>query len=185
MQLRRAEPADARAVAGLHVAAWKAAFPGLLPQDYLDDLAPEDRLGAWEEALAPSPWPIVVVAEEDGALLGFACVSPSRDEDAGEEVGELQTLYVDPSTWRTGVGTALLDAGCEELATAGFTTATLWVLGVNERARRFYERHGWRPDGAIKEHDWVAFVATDVRYRRPLGSRRAEPPSVGQEMVKE
>ena len=171
MQLRRAEPADARAVAELHVAAWKAAYPGLVPQDYLDDLAPEDRQGAWEEALASDPWPVVLVAEENGSLLGFSSVSPSGDEDAGPGVGEVQTLYVGPGAWRRGVGTALLEAACGELAASGCTTATLWVLGVNERARRFYERNGWRPDGATKEHDWVAFVATDVRYRRALPTR--------------
>ena len=168
MQVRRAEPDDARAIAELHVAAWKAAFPGLLPQDYLDDLAPEDRLGEWEQALGSSPWPVVLVAEEGGALLGFAALSPSRDDDSDPTVGEVQTLYVGPGVWRSGVGRALLERAGEELASAGFTTATLWVLDVNERARRFYERHGWQLDGASKVHDWVAFVATDVRYRRAL-----------------
>ena len=172
VQLRRARPADAGAIAGLHVAAWKAAYPGLLPQDYLDDLSPEDRVGGWEEALQSTPWPLVLVAEEDGALLGFASLSPSRDEDAGDGEGEVQTLYVGPGAWRSGVGTALLEAATEELADAGFTSAVLWVLDVNDRARRFYERSGWAPDGATKEHDWVAFVATDVRYRRTLGPLR-------------
>lgn len=168
VRLRRARPADARAIAELHVATWKAAYPGLLPQDYLDDLAPEDRLGDWERALASSPWPVVLVAEAEGSLLGFASLAPSGDEDACGSVGEVQTLYVGPAAWRGGVGTALLEAASEVLVAAGFTTGTLWVLDVNDRARRFYERNGWRADGATKAHDWVAFVATDVRYRRPL-----------------
>lgn len=168
VRLRRARAADARAIAELHVATWKSAYPGLLPQDYLDDLAPEDRLGDWEQALAASPWPVVLVAEEGRSLVGFASVSPSRDEDAEDTVGEVQTLYVGPGAWRGGVGTALLVAAGEVLAEAGFTTGTLWVLDVNDRARRFYERNGWTADGATKEHDWIAFVATDVRYRRIL-----------------
>ena len=170
VRLRRARAADARAIAELHVATWKAAYPGLLPQGYLDDLAPEDRLGDWEQALAASPWPVVLVAEEGPSLLGFASVSPSRDEDADGTVGEVQTLYVSPGAWHGGVGTALLAAAGDVLAEAGFTTGTLWVLDVNDRARRFYERNGWTADGATKEHDWVAFVATDVRYRRSLAA---------------
>ena len=172
MPLRRARPADARAIAELHVATWKAAYPGLLPRDYLEALTPEDRLSGWEEALASSPWPVVLVAESGRDLLGVASLGPSADEGADGSVGEVQTLYVGPATWHRGVGTALLEEACRELAGAGFTTATLWVLDVNERARRFYEGNGWRPDGATKEHDWVAFVATDVRYARAL-----EPPS--------
>lgn len=149
---------------------WKAAFPGLLPQGYLDALAPADRLEQWEHALAsPGPWPSVLVADEDGELLGFAAAGPTRDDDADPAtVGELYTLYVDPGAFGTGLGAALLEAAVGELIAGGFARATLWVLHSNARARRFYEAHGWAADGATKEHDWDAFVATDVRYRRPL-----------------
>lgn len=43
MQLRWAEPADAMAVAQIHVRAWQVAYRGLMPAAYLDALVPEDR----------------------------------------------------------------------------------------------------------------------------------------------
>lgn len=167
--LRRATAQDAPAIADVHVRAWKAAYPGLLPQDYLDALRAEDRIGMWEETLAGAPWPAVLVAGEAGSLAGFCSFGPTRDDDADPAVtGELYTIYVDPTAWRTGTGRGLLEAATTGLAGAGFSEATLWTLGVNDGARAFYERFGWRPDGATKRHDWGAFVATDARYRRPL-----------------
>jgi len=168
VKIRRARPEDAHAIATVHVRSWKTAFSGLLPQDYLDALRPEDRLGQWQEALSSSPWPVVLVGEEAGRVVGFVAVAPSGDAGAGDDVGEVETVYLDPGAWGSGRGAMLLDAGLAELERAEFARATLWVLHSNERARRFYERHGWVADGAVKEHDWVAFTATDVRYGRAL-----------------
>jgi ribosomal protein S18 acetylase RimI-like enzyme len=79
-------------------------------------------------------------------------------------VGEIMTFYLDPSVFGTGGADLLMRAVLVALRAAHFRAAVLWVLGTNARARRFYERHGWRPDGRSKLHDWGAFVATDVRY---------------------
>lgn len=165
MRLRRAGPGDAPGITEVHVRAWKEAYPGLIPQDYLDALGVEDRLGQWDEALSGGPWPVVLVAEEGGTVLGFASIGPTRDDDLdGRRVGELQTLYLDPGRWGTGLGAQLHDEAMAELRRAGFVSASLWALDTNARARRFYERRGWTADGTTKLHDWGAFVATDVRY---------------------
>jgi ribosomal protein S18 acetylase RimI-like enzyme len=72
----------------------------------------------------------VWVAEEDGRILGFASLTDH----------ELTNLYVDPDAHGRGVGTALL-ARAKERRPDGFR---FWVFQQNERARRFYERHGAR-----------------------------------------
>jgi hypothetical protein len=57
----------------------------------------------------------------------------------------------------------------EELVAAGHHEAIVWVLQGNERGRAFYERWGWRPDGATKEEpNGDAPPLVDVRYRRRL-----------------
>ena len=177
--IRKAEPADAMAVATVHVRSWQGAFAGLIPQSFLDSLTPKGQLGAWQTFL-DSPPPLfggaLVLVTDDERIVGFASFGPTRDEDdagtdAGSEddrVGEVMTLYLDPSVWGRGAGAMLLKESVEELARAGCRLATLWVLETNARARRFYERMGWDPDGASKLHDWKAFVATDVRYRLEL-----------------
>ncbi len=37
--IRRARPADAAAIGAVHVAAWRSAYPGILPDDYLARLS--------------------------------------------------------------------------------------------------------------------------------------------------
>jgi GNAT superfamily N-acetyltransferase len=83
-------------------------------------------------------------------------------------VGKLLAICVDPEHWDSGVGRLLVVAAREQLRRDGFTEAALWVLDGNARARRFYERDGWAPDGA-RQTKTVAGVALDeVRYRRTL-----------------
>jgi ribosomal protein S18 acetylase RimI-like enzyme len=179
MDIRRAVAGDAVAIATVHVRSWQGSFPGLIPQDYLDALRPEHRLAEWEHTLAATRWPqrgtFVLLgrvgpdrAGED-AVVGFVSISPSRDADADGATGEVQTIYLDPDAVGSGAGRMLMGAALDEFRRAGFRSATLWVLETNARARRFYERQGWKPDGASKLHDWGSFSATDVRYAIALG----------------
>ncbi len=68
-----------------------------------------------------------------------------------EGVGELNGLYLDPDCWSRGVGSVLLGAAERGLREAGFSRAVLWTIAAYERTR-IYERLGWRPDGAKKQH---------------------------------
>jgi GNAT superfamily N-acetyltransferase len=173
MEIRRARPADALAIATVHVRSWQAAYRGLLPQDFLDHLDPLRGAEQWEAVLETTRWPTtgtVVLIDESATVCGVAHMSPTRDDDDDpRSVGELQTLYLDPPVWRRGGGSLLLQTAQLQLAEAGFEKASAWVLENNSGARSFYERHNWRPDGATKFHDWGAFMATDVRYRVTLG----------------
>jgi GNAT superfamily N-acetyltransferase len=85
------------------------------------------------------------------------------DED-GAGRGELYAIYVDPQRWGDGTGVALEEAARAHLRDEHFTEATLWTLSANTRARRFYEKRGWRLDGSTKE----LMGATCVRYRTEL-----------------
>jgi ribosomal protein S18 acetylase RimI-like enzyme len=109
----------------------------------------------------------VLVAEEDGALLGFVACGECRDPDAGPGTGELQTFFVAAESWRSGVGRALMAAALADLAARGYAEATVWSFAANERANAFYEAHGFTPDGAERaEEDWADIP--EIRYRRTL-----------------
>ena len=56
----------------------------------------------------------------------------------------LHQLFVRPEAWGTDVAPSLL----EQAVAAG--ARLLWVMEQNARARRFYEKHGWRPDGRTR-----------------------------------
>jgi len=170
VRVRRARPDDAVAIAHVHVRSWQSAYRGLVPQEYLDGLDPERRRQMWERVLATDGWPRsgTLVAENDDGVVAFAHVGPSRDDDAEGTVGELSAIYALSTVWGTGVGRALMAEALRTLAGAGYAEATLWVLDTNERARRFYEAAGWRPDGAVKVDSTRGFPLAEVRYRRAM-----------------
>jgi L-amino acid N-acyltransferase YncA len=167
--IRPATPEDARAIAEVHVASWRYAYRGLLPDDYLEKLSVEERAArrlAW--FADPTPHSGVLVAEVSGRIVGSASFGPSRDDDAVAGTGEVPAIYVEPAVLGTGVGRELLAASTEGMRDAGFTRAILWVLEANARARRFYERAGWRWDGTVSQHDFDCANLPVVRYARDL-----------------
>jgi GNAT superfamily N-acetyltransferase len=169
LTVRSALAADATPIAQVHVAGWQVGYAGLLPADYLARLSVEQRADRWAAILAdPSAAGTTLVAELGGAIIGFASVGPSRDDDAAPGAGELWAIYVDPPHWGTGAGHGLHEAALQELRDAEMTRATLWVLHGNQRAQSFYERRGWTADGATKT-DWRDDVRLDEqRYRLGL-----------------
>jgi GNAT superfamily N-acetyltransferase len=165
LELRDARPGDEPAVGEVHVRAWKQAYRGLLPGDYLDALRPEHRIAGYRFAGEAPPHTLLAI--ESGLLLGFATFGPARDADA-QGAGELFALYVDPDSWRGGAGRALLAAARGRLHADGHEQAILWVLEGNVPAERFYEADGWRRDGASRWEDPWGVRSRVLRYRRAL-----------------
>jgi RimJ/RimL family protein N-acetyltransferase len=158
--IRRAVVADAPAIAELHVRTWQSAYRHVFPAGPLDAMAADDaRVEGWRQNVVDPDVPVFVV-DEDG-IVGFVAVGPSRDEDCD---GELWGIYVVPEAWGTGAGAELMRAGLDYLG-ARFGEAILWVLDDNPRARRFYEKHGWAPDGATKRGTHLGVDVDEVRYR--------------------
>jgi ribosomal protein S18 acetylase RimI-like enzyme len=107
----------------------------------------------------------VLVAEQDRALVGFVAFGPADGEANDLKLGEIYAIYLDSAHWGQGHGRALLSAAMEGLRCRGFDEAVLWVLETNERARRFYEKAGWKTDGQTKTEERGPVVLNDVRYR--------------------
>lgn len=167
MLIRPAQPEDALAVARVHVRSWQAAYRSLLPDEYLDQLRPEDRAARYDFSHTDPQKPYTQVAESDGVILGFATTAPARDADCAG-LGELLALYVAPESWGQGTGQQLVAAARQRLADEGFAELVLWMLEGNVRADRFYRKDGWLPDGAQKRDEIWGITVSEIRYRRPL-----------------
>ena len=122
----------------------RAAFTDLLPAGHEFPEPDPERWYALVEDGAVS----MLMAEEDGELLGFSACGESRDEDAAPSVGELRSFFVAAGRWGRGVGRALMAAALESLRERGCAEATVWSFAANERANAFYEKHGFTRDGA-------------------------------------
>ena len=167
MNLRPAIPDDAMAVAQVHVRAWQAAYRGLMPDDYLAGLRPEERAQRYDFASLDPARPSTLVAIEADTVLGFATISPARDSDAAGQ-GELCALYVEPDCWGRGIGRALASAAYGDLYRLGFRKAVLWVVAGNARAKQFYRADGWIPDGSHRPHRVGNVTVETARYNRAL-----------------
>ena len=139
-----------------------------MPERVLDGLSVAQRDEAWRQALSREQARSgVFVAVDEGSVRGFCAVAaPSRDGDADDRVAEIGAIYVDPDAWRIGVGRALMDVALADLRLGNWRWVTLWVLAENHRARDFYARFGFEPDGAETTHERSG--QTQVRLRAPL-----------------
>jgi GNAT superfamily N-acetyltransferase len=167
MLVRPAQPSDAAAVAGVHVRSWQGGSRGLLPDEYLDALRPEDRAARYTFGDPDPLAPLTIVAVEAGTICGFASIGPCQDGDA-DGSGELLALYVDPDRWGLGIGRSLMVEARGRLLRHGFARARLWLLAGNRRAERFYRIDGWEPDGARRQGEVWDLAVDELRYRRGL-----------------
>jgi GNAT superfamily N-acetyltransferase len=164
-RVRHARLDDAAAIAEVHVRTWQAAYQHVFGAERLAGVTVEQRLPMWRQILQNVEQTALVAEDDDGRIVGWCTVGPSRDEDAD---GELWGIYVLSDAWGNGAGTALLAAGVDALRDSGCREVILWVLEDNPRARRFYEREGWLLDDARKEDEFLGVGVAEVRYRRAL-----------------
>jgi ribosomal protein S18 acetylase RimI-like enzyme len=158
---------DADAIGAVHVASWRVAYRDAAPEGWLQSQTVAERSESWHRHLTAAESTRAFVAVDEAAtVVGFSGLAlPSRDPDAGPRTAEIATFYVDPAAWRMGAGRALMEASLEEFAALGFTTATLWVLEENARARAFYAATGFTADGARQRPaDWP----DEIRLRRSI-----------------
>jgi putative acetyltransferase len=129
VSLRPYETHDADACHALWLRAWQAAYPDLNFAARLDWW--RDR---WREELVP--FAKIVVAEREGAAIGFVTIDPKSLY--------LDQLVVAPDSWGGGIGAALI-AEAKIISPYGID---LDVNTDNARAIRFYEKCGFAITGA-------------------------------------
>lgn len=140
--LQAADVADASSIADIHTSARREAMP------YLPTLHSDEETLHWVTEIV-LPHQVVWVAVEGESVAGYMAMDGA----------ELNDLYVHPDMQGGGIGTALLDKA-KELSPGHLG---LWTFQRNARARRFYERRGFRvvefTDGRDNEER-----EPDVRY---------------------
>lgn len=168
VEIGKATLADAKRIAKIQVAGWKAGYRGILPDGFLDRLDPEARVPMWERFLRNEEG-LMLVARSSSEPLGFCHLIPSRDAD-GEHSAEITAIYVDPHHWRSGCGRRLFEVALASAADQGYAGMTLWVLTENSRGRGFYEAMGMHADGAMKTEERPGCTLHEVRYRIGLSA---------------
>lgn len=157
-EVRLAVPEDAWALGDIHVVCWREAYAHLFSPDFLAALDVNRHRKQWAGRLAaPGPNHYLVAVVND-RVVGLAWTAPSCEKPSVRHL-ELVGLYLLAAHHGQGLGQALLDAA------VGNGPASLWMAQDNPRARAFYARNGFTPDGAYKvEPSWEDL--TEVRLVR-------------------
>jgi len=166
--IRKATIEDAEAIARIHVQAWREAYRGIIPAEYLAGLSEEMKAAFWRQQLA-SGRSVTLVALDGEKVVGWASGGPSQSAES-TAVREIFAIYISPSVWRRGVGRKLM----QEIETAllGTGPIILWVLRANQSAFQFYEKLGYHHDGGEKAADFGGVRLQALRLRRHIGAAK-------------
>jgi ribosomal protein S18 acetylase RimI-like enzyme len=139
ISIREATCSDVQGIAHVHVAAWKTAYRGIVPQPFLDSLDVASRVETWKGEFDKGGSHICV-AENETEVCGFASGGalrePIEDFDA-----EIYAIYLLPTVKGRGAGRLLMQHLAQTLRNDGFSRVAVWVLGENP-SRSFYEHLG-------------------------------------------
>jgi ribosomal protein S18 acetylase RimI-like enzyme len=154
-ELRPAVPADIPSIAEVWHSSWLDGHLGHVPEALHEHRRREDFLRR-----VPPRLPATTVAVVAGRIVGFVAL---RDD-------EVEQLFLAAEARGSGVARALLESAERSIARL-HDRAWLSVAAGNARARRFYERNGWREVAAF---DYPAETRTGVllvpslRYEKAL-----------------
>jgi hypothetical protein len=155
ISIRRARTSDAASIGAVHVATWRSAYAGILPDRFLARMSVPRQAAHYDAAIRSAAAVFVAAASgtdvppgSGSRIVGFATAGRAR---AGGDIGgqrlaegEVETLYV-LDDWRDrGVGRKLMRAAGAHLAEAGCKSCCVWVLRDNP-SRWFYQRLGGKP----------------------------------------
>lgn len=145
--LRRAGPPDADDLGRFHVRVWRQAYRGIMPAAFLDALDEDESAGTWRTRLevAQPDTRVLVAHDRAGELVGFATAGAPMDPEVAP--WQLYALYVLADHYGSGLAHDLFSQA------VGDRAAYLWVATDNGRARAFYAKHGFVPDGATDTHE--------------------------------
>jgi GNAT superfamily N-acetyltransferase len=163
----------------LHALGWRTAYRDSIPDDYM---AREITDGRWvpvfRENYEVGIYRGLLLYDGDTPLC-CATYGPARvDQSAGDTIcnfsspdlaawGELVSLYSHPDHWEQGHGSLVIEEVLNRVKATGCPGCFLYVLRENERARRFYEKHGFVWDGhALNVALTPDTTLSDLRYRK-------------------
>ncbi len=175
VSVRPALPADAADVARVQELAWRAMAATALPDAVLDSWDAAAATESWRSAIGTPPTPAhgVLVAIDDGRVVGFAAHGPAElgPDDRPHPSGptsELAVLLVEPRWGRRGHGSRLLAAVADVARSTGAVRLQSWVADSDAVTARFLESAGWDRDGWVRTLDAAGTPLREVRWHALL-----------------
>ena len=107
----------------------------------------ERRFRLWMGRMAEDARATLLVAEEEGRIVGFLYATIEKDLPIylHDEFALVQEWWVEPPSRGRGIGRALLKHAAADLAKAGVTQIRVRTAAVDQDVRSTIQRCGFRP----------------------------------------
>jgi len=141
-----ADKKDLLDLSRVHTISWREFYRDILSDEYLDQRITSERLSIWKSRFEkPNPNQIIIKAELDNKMCGFACHYLQYDVQYGHY---LDNLHVLSEYQGHGIGKKLISLSARHCAQFDLSPYYLWVFTANKKALGFYKSIGGQ---AIKE----------------------------------
>ena len=153
LRIRNAEITDMDILGTIMALSFRTAFAPFISRETLEACAVEENCAQLLRGIFTSGQMHFVVGELDGTISGELIWT------AAEDGAEIMAIHSLPESWGSGLGGAMLQ---KALADIGGKKVFLWAFADNQRARRFYEKHGFRCTGESRVSEFDD--AVEVKY---------------------
>ena len=172
-QVRDASPGDADAIRIVHESGWRAGYAHLYTPEIIER-AVAKHCSRWPRLLTSPKFgdTTLLVVEHNREIVGFAHLGPTDNELSSEQrpgLTELYSFYIHPTHWGTPAASCLMERVIETVRRQGVTKLHLTTGVEVRRARRFYEKLGFRETGRTSIYQLLGEVPTpELQYALDL-----------------
>ncbi len=145
LTVRRARPDDAETCARIHIESWRHAFSEMISKGVMTRMTNYERQKQLYAAAAESRDHHGFLIMNGDKPCGMAWYGPSRRPDVADSA-ELICIHILPEAQDRKAGRQLLSHVLADMNDNGYASCYLWVFTANEKARRLYERFGFKED---------------------------------------
>lgn len=150
----------------VHSYSWQEAYAGIIPDEIIRTFTPKNRAKIFLDVLK-NPLEEYYLFKVDDRPAGIASLAKSHEKNMPDYIGEIYSIYFHPDFWGTEATQKGFQFCVNRLKDLGFSEITIWVLNDNLRAKRFYERNGFKLDGNSKEIK-IGIKLLEVRYSKKI-----------------
>ena len=160
-EIRRAVIEDAESLANIIVESWRSSYSSIIPENEITKFLDKQRRRQQFERFIQDG-EIILIGICDGMPCGLVFANKENDEQL-EECGSIYSIYFLEEYWGKGLADKLMDKVISILKDEGCRRVSLWVYEENVRAIGFYEKYGFKFDGA-KKHSHFSNRPIELRY---------------------
>lgn len=163
INIRKVKSGDARILAYIQTESWKNAFYEILSKEDLDKYTNIDNAIEMYNKVLSSDFTNGFILSIGNSPHCMAYWDKARGEEM-EGYSEIICIHSLCDNWGKGYGSMMMEYIIKEIKEAGFNKVMLWVFEENNRARKFYEKHGFTLTEKKKEFSGCS----EVMYCREL-----------------